>query len=61
MSRGTAAKGKRNKSTHFPCRRCGKKAYHIRDKTCAACGYGHAAKQRRYAWAWKTLHGDRVK
>ncbi len=38
-------KGKRNKSTHIKCRRCGKKAYHKRKKKCASCGFGKTAKR----------------
>ena len=30
----------RGKRVHIRCRRCGRRAYHIRQKTCAACGYG---------------------
>lgn len=32
--------GKFNKPIHTRCRRCGRRAYHIRKKKCAACGYG---------------------
>ncbi|MDP3734334.1 MAG: 50S ribosomal protein L37e [Nanoarchaeota archaeon] len=55
MSKGTASHGKKSgKKTHIPCRRCGKRAYHIRKKRCASCGYGARAKLRRYKWNKKT-------
>jgi len=38
--KGTPSFGKRNKSLHIRCRRCGRNAYHIRKKVCAACGFG---------------------
>lgn len=55
MSKGTASHGKKSgKKTHIPCRRCGKRAYHIRKKRCASCGYGAMTKLRRYKWNKKT-------
>ena len=51
MSKGTPSRGKRQKKTHIPCRRCGKRAYHIRKKKCASCGYGDTAKLRTFKWA----------
>ncbi|MEK6969199.1 MAG: 50S ribosomal protein L37e [Nanoarchaeota archaeon] len=51
MTKGTASMGmKSGKKTHIPCRRCGKRAYHIRKKKCASCGYGQTATVRKYAW-----------
>lgn len=49
MSKGTTSKmgGKR---THTICRRCGKHAFHIRKRVCAACGFGRTKKIRRYSW-----------
>ncbi len=51
MSKGTPSMGKKQKQTHFRCRRCGKHAYHIRKSKCASCGYGDTAKLRNYTWA----------
>ena len=48
MGKGTPAQGKHNKfKTHIPCRRCGKRAYHVS----ASCGYGKTATMRSYSWA----------
>ncbi|MCU4973077.1 50S ribosomal protein L37e [Halobacteria archaeon AArc-m2/3/4] len=51
---GTPSQGKKNKTTHVKCRRCGEKSYHVRTKECAACGFGKSAKRRSYAWQGKT-------
>lgn len=52
MGKGTPAQGKHNKfKTHIPCRRCGKRAYHVRKGVCASCGYGKTATIRSYNWA----------
>ncbi|HIM33786.1 MAG: 50S ribosomal protein L37e [Methanobacteriota archaeon] len=51
MTKGTASFGKRQKKTHIICRRCGRHAYHVRKKRCAACGFGASARQRSYSWA----------
>ena len=51
MSKGTPSFGKRNKKTHIICRRCGKRAYHVKKKRCAACGFGASSKLRRYSWS----------
>ncbi|HJO28119.1 MAG: 50S ribosomal protein L37e [Candidatus Poseidoniia archaeon] len=51
MSKGTASFGKRQKKTHILCRRCGRHAYHVRKKRCAACGFGDSARLRSYSWA----------
>lgn len=51
MTKGTTSKGKNQKKTHVVCRRCGKRAYHVRKKQCASCGFGASAKRRDYAWA----------
>jgi len=32
------------KRIHIQCRRCGRRAYHVTKKTCAACGYGNTAR-----------------
>ncbi|MFW5903942.1 MAG: 50S ribosomal protein L37e [Candidatus Saliniplasma sp.] len=50
MGKGTPSKGKSGK-THIPCRRCGKKAFNLKKKVCASCGFGKSAKRRKYNWA----------
>jgi large subunit ribosomal protein L37e len=61
MTKGTPSMGKRNKKTHFICRRCGKHAYHIRHKECASCGFGKTSTVKKYSWQWKPVHGNRLK
>lgn len=52
MSKGTPSMGKHSRGkTHIPCRRCGARAYHVRDKRCASCGFGETAKLRDPSWA----------
>ncbi len=53
MSKGTPSMGKRQKSTHIRCRRCGKHSYHKQKKACASCGYGETARLRKFGWAKK--------
>lgn len=50
MTRGTPSYGKRNRTVHVLCRRCGKHAYHISKRRCAACGFGETSKRRDYEW-----------
>jgi large subunit ribosomal protein L37e len=50
---GTPSQGKKNKTTHVKCRRCGEKSYHKRKKVCASCGFGKTAKRREYEWQSK--------
>ncbi|MBT3771824.1 MAG: 50S ribosomal protein L37e [Euryarchaeota archaeon] len=50
MSKGTPSRGKRQKSTHIRCRRCGKHSYHKQKSVCASCGYGETARMRSYSW-----------
>ncbi|HDI52876.1 MAG TPA: 50S ribosomal protein L37e [Candidatus Bathyarchaeota archaeon] len=47
------------KRVHIRCRRCGRRAYHIRKKRCAACGFGASKRLRRYSWSRKTLNRSR--
>lgn len=61
MTKGTPSMGKRNKKTHIICRRCGKHAYHVRQKTCASCGFGEMSSIRKNSWQWKPIHGNRLK
>lgn len=43
--------GKKSKGrTHIRCRRCGRHAYHVTKRVCAACGYGRLKRIRRYKW-----------
>ena len=49
MTKGTASK-KGGKRTHTICRRCGKHAFHIQKRICAACGFGNTKKIRHYNW-----------
>ncbi|MGD2065957.1 MAG: 50S ribosomal protein L37e [Candidatus Bathyarchaeota archaeon] len=61
MSKGTSSFGKRaHKTVHIKCRRCGRRAYNIRQKQCAACGYGKSTRIKRYSWQTKTLNGARL-
>lgn len=53
MTSGTPSQGKKNKTTHVKCRRCGNKSYHSRKQVCSSCGFGKSAKQRAYAWQSK--------
>jgi large subunit ribosomal protein L37e len=34
------------KKIHIQCRRCGRRAYHVTKKVCAACGFGSTARLR---------------
>ena len=44
------------KTVHIKCRRCGRRAYHIRQKACSACGYGASARLRGYSWSTKDIN-----
>ena len=56
MTKGTPSFGKRmGKTVHIRCRRCGRRAYHVRKKKCAACGFGASTKIRRYSWQTKKV------
>ena len=62
MVKGTTSMGKRGrKKTHIRCPRCGRHAYHIRKKRCAACGWGKSSKIRRYSWQNKKVNKVRIK
>ena len=54
MSDGTASQGKKNKTTHVKCRRCGEKSFHSRKGVCSSCGFGKSAGRRTYAWQSKS-------
>lgn len=47
------------KRVHIRCRRCGRRAYHIRKKRCAACGYGESPRLNRHSWGRKDLNRSR--
>jgi large subunit ribosomal protein L37e len=52
--KGTPSQGKKSgKLNTMHCRRCGKRAYHMRKKTCSSCGFGNSAKLRSFAWQKK--------
>jgi large subunit ribosomal protein L37e len=53
MARGTPSFGKRHTKTHTFCRRCGRISYHKQHRTCAACGFGHSTRLRKYGWSKK--------
>ena len=62
ISKGTPSFGKRaRKILHIRCRRCGRRAYDLKRKRCAACGYGESASIREYSWQTKTLNRDRIR
>jgi len=44
---------------HIQCRRCGRRAYHVVKKVCAACGYGGTARLRRLSVSRKDLQRTR--
>ena len=50
MTKGTASK-MGGKKTHIACRRCGKHAFHVQKRKCAACGFGESKKMRQYNWS----------
>ena len=61
MTKGTPSMGKRGRGkTHIRCRRCGRHAYHVRKKYCAACGFGRSKRIRRYSWQNRKLNGVRL-
>lgn len=60
MVKGTTSFGKMGKrKTHIRCRRCGRNAYNVTKKYCAACGFGRSSRLRRYSWQTKTLNRSR--
>jgi len=62
MGKGTPSFGKRGgRPTHIRCRRCGRRAYHVRKKRCAACGFGESPRIRRYSWQTKDVRKNRIR
>ena len=57
---GRPSFGKRQKKTHKVCRRCGRHAFHISKKYCAACGFGRSKRMRSYKWQTKKKIGVRA-
>lgn len=52
--------GKRNKLLHVRCRRCGRNAYHVKKRRCAACGFGKTRRIRSYSWQNKKVNRVRL-
>ncbi|MEM2971042.1 MAG: 50S ribosomal protein L37e [Candidatus Bathyarchaeia archaeon] len=62
MGKGTPSFGKRTgKTVHIRCRRCGRRAYNVAKKRCAACGYGKTTVTRTYSWQTRNLHKERLR
>jgi large subunit ribosomal protein L37e len=62
INKGTASFGRRmGKTVHIKCRRCGRRAYNVAKKRCAACGYGETAKIKRFSFQNKKLNGIRLR
>lgn len=53
--------GKKNRISHTRCRRCGRVAYKVNTRVCAACGYGKSAKRRGYSWQTHTANRSKRK
>ncbi|OYR85563.1 50S ribosomal protein L37e [Halorubrum sp. E3] len=51
---GTPSQGKKNKTVHVKCRRCGEKSYHVKKERCSSCGFGDSPSRRDYAWQSKS-------
>ncbi|NIR86473.1 50S ribosomal protein L37e [Candidatus Bathyarchaeota archaeon] len=49
------------KTLHIRCRRCGRRAYHVKKKRCAACGYGASTKIKQHSWQTKNLTRERLR
>ncbi len=49
MTKGTSSSSG-GKKTHIACRSCGKHAFHVQKRKCAACGFGETSKIRHYNW-----------
>ncbi|MEM3627051.1 MAG: 50S ribosomal protein L37e [Candidatus Bathyarchaeia archaeon] len=62
MGKGTPSLGKRSgKTLHIRCRRCGRRAYNVTKKRCAACGYGETTRIKTHSWRTKNLHRERIR
>jgi large subunit ribosomal protein L37e len=49
--KGTPSMGKRNKTVHVLCRRCGRRSFHPRKRRCSSCGFGLSASRYDHSWA----------
>jgi large subunit ribosomal protein L37e len=49
--KGTPSMGKRNKTVHVLCRRCGRRSFHQRKRRCSSCGFGLSASRYDHSWA----------
>jgi len=62
VNKGTPSFGRRmGKTLHIRCRRCGRRAYHVTKKRCAACGYGESTRIKHYNWQNKNLNRVRLR
>ncbi|MEM2118110.1 MAG: 50S ribosomal protein L37e [Candidatus Bathyarchaeia archaeon] len=62
MGKGTPSFGKRSgRKSHISCRRCGRRAYNVAKKRCAACGYGETTVIKTYSWRTKNIHRERLR
>ncbi|MHA1310975.1 MAG: 50S ribosomal protein L37e [Candidatus Helarchaeota archaeon] len=61
MTKGTPSFGKRNKTIHIRCRRCGRTSYHKRHGVCAACGFGKSSKIKKYNWRRRNVNRIRTR
>ncbi|TFF87395.1 MAG: 50S ribosomal protein L37e [Promethearchaeota archaeon] len=59
MTKGSASFGKRNKTVHIRCRRCGRVAYHKTKKVCAACGFGRSSRINKSNWRTRNVNRER--
>jgi len=60
MTKGTPSFGKMSRDkTHIRCPRCGRHAYHVRKKYCAACGWGRSRRLRNYSWSARKVNRER--
>lgn len=50
MVEGKLRKGKRNKTVHGTCRRCGKQSFHLKKEVCSSCGFGESKQRRDFEW-----------
>ncbi|MCK4313748.1 50S ribosomal protein L37e [Candidatus Bathyarchaeota archaeon] len=61
MGKGTPSFGKhQGKTVHIKCRRCGRRAYNVTKKQCAACGYGKTKTISKHSWRTKNLNRERT-
>ena len=61
MTKGTASHGKKGKTLHIHCRRCGRTSYHKKTGECSHCGFGKSSKLRKYSWNKRNHENKRVR